>query len=430
MSQDEDRSALDASGVATDERSRNRYLSGLYAAVRLDKVSVRGLPGGECARYESRGVVWCASLAARGTESHSKMLGWNSAARSAIVCREKLKDTQRGIVVTNFLPLTLISAGLLIAAFAAPSSPSNGLLLVANKGAQNLGLIDTTAGRQIATVAEGGVTGHEVAASPDGKRAFVPIYGNSGVGMPGTDGSTLVVIDLRERKVIRTIDFGHGVRPHCAVFGPKDGLLYVTTELDHSVTIIDPQTLKIVGSVPTGQAESHMLAISSDGHHGYTANVGPGTVSVLDLVGRKTVTVIPVAQHVQRISITPDNRWVFTSDTEKPRLAVIDTATRKVDSWIALPSTGYGSASTPDGKWLLAALPEANAVAVVNLATLHVIKTISVPPAPQEVVIRPDGEVAYVSCDHNHQVAAIQISNWGVKLIDAGRGADGLAWAK
>jgi DNA-binding beta-propeller fold protein YncE len=53
-----------------------------------------------------------------------------------------------------------------------------------------------------------------------------------------------------------------------------------------------------------------------------------------------------------------------------------------------------------------------------------------VPPAPQEVVIRPDGQFAYVSCDQSHQVAAIQINNWSVKLIDAGRGADGLAWAK
>jgi YVTN family beta-propeller protein len=274
------------------------------------------------------------------------------------------------------------------------------------------------------------VTGHEVAASSDGKQAFVPIYGNSGVGMPGTDGSTLDVIDLSERKVIRTIDFGHGVRPHCAVLGPKDRLLYVTTELDKSVTIIDPRILKIVGSVPTGQAESHMLAISSDGLNGYTANVGPGTVSVLDLVGRKNLAVIPVAKHVQRISITPDNRWVFTSDTEKPRLAVIDTATNKVDRWIALPGTGYGSASTPNGKWLLVALRDANAVGVINLATLQVVKTIRVPPTPQEVVIRPDGQVAYVSCDQSHQVAAIGIGNWSVKLIDAGRGADGLAWAK
>jgi YVTN family beta-propeller protein len=135
--------------------------------------------------------------------------------------------------------------------------------------------------------------------------------------------------------------------PIAPSLGPKDGLLYVTTELDKSVTIIDPQTLKIVGNIPTGQAESHMLAISADGRYGYTANVGPGTVSVLDLAARKTVAVISVAAHVQRISISPDNRWVFTSDDRKPRLAVIDAATNKVDRWIALPGTYFGNSNPP-----------------------------------------------------------------------------------
>ena len=37
---------FDVPGVGTDERSRNRFRSGLYAAVRLDKVSVRRQPDG------------------------------------------------------------------------------------------------------------------------------------------------------------------------------------------------------------------------------------------------------------------------------------------------------------------------------------------------------------------------------------------------
>jgi DNA-binding beta-propeller fold protein YncE len=333
--------------------------------------------------------------------------------------------------MTWSLAMTFIFAGFLTPLSTAPSSSSAGLLLVANKGDQTLGLIDPDSGRQVATIVEGGITGHEVAASPDGKRAFVPIYGNSGVGLPGTDGSTMDVMDLSGRRVIQTVDFGHGVRPHCAVFGPKDGLLYVTTELDKSVTIIDPQSLKIVGSVPTGQAESHMLAISpDDGHKGYTANVGPGTVSVLDLVERKTLTVIPVARHIQRISLSPDGHWAFTSDTERPRLAVIDTTTNKVDRWITLPGTGYGTAPTPDGKWLLVAIPSTNEVAAVDMATMRVGRTIKVPSSPQEVLVRPDGQVAYVSCSASHQIAAIHINDWNMKLIKAGRGADGLTWAR
>jgi DNA-binding beta-propeller fold protein YncE len=250
------------------------------------------------------------------------------------------------------------------------------------------------------------------------------------VGSPGTDGSTLDVIDLASRKVIHTIDFGHGVRPHCPLFGPKDGLLYVTTELDEAITVIDPHSFNVVGKIPTGAPESHMLALTVDGKRGYTANVGPGTVSALDIVGRKTIAVIPVANHVQRISVSNDGRWVFTSDTEKPRLAVIDTATNKVDRWIDLASEGYGSAVTPDGKWLLIALPAAPGMAVVDLGTMQVTTTVKLPPAPQEVVVRPDGGEAYVSCDQSRQVAVISTADWKVeKLVNAGKSADGLAWA-
>lgn len=312
----------------------------------------------------------------------------------------------------------------------AQSSRGDGFLLVANKGDHTLGIVDPVAGQQLATVAEGGVTGHEVAASPDGRTAYVPIYGNSGVGKPGTDGKNIVVIDIASRKITGNVDFGHGVRPHCAVFGPKNGMLYVTTELDKTVSIIDPSTLKIIGTVPTDQPESHMLAISSDGRRGYTANVGPGTVSVLDLEAKKTITVIHISGETQRISISPDDRLVFTSDQTKPQLAVIDTASNEIKTWVPLPGTGYGTASTPDGHWLLVCVPGAKKVSVVDLGTLKVARNIDVPSTPQEVLVRPDGQMAYVSCDQSHRVAAINIAEWKVdKIIEAGKEADGLAWA-
>jgi YVTN family beta-propeller protein len=258
----------------------------------------------------------------------------------------------------------------------------------------------------------------------------VPIYGNSGVGKPGTDGTLMRVIDVASRQIVGTVDFGKGVRPHCAVMNPKNGLLYITTELDQSVTVIDPATLKIVGRVPTDSPESHMLVITHDGQRGYTANVGPGTVSVLDLVANKFLSFIPICKTTQRIAISADDHWVFTADQDMPRLAVIDTTRNVVDHWITLPAIAYGTAPTPDGNWLVAALPGASKVAVVDLRSVKVASTIDVPKSPQEVLVRPDGAEAYVSCDASRKVAVIDTKNWTVsKLVDAGRGVDGLAWA-
>lgn len=333
-----------------------------------------------------------------------------------------IASMKRGLIfLTLFAALTMAKAA---------DHSAAGILLVANKGDHTLGLIDPAAGKMFATVPEDGVTGHEVVATRDGRRAFVPIYGNSGVGGKGTDGQLIRVIDLEKRAVVSTIDLGKGLRPHCAMIGPRNGLLYVTTEIGNSVTVIDPQTLLVVGSIPTGQPESHMLAITSNGKRGYTANVAPGTVSVLDLEGKKLLTVIPVCKTTQRIALSVDDRWVFTSDQNQPRLAVIDTRTNGVSQWIELPGTGYGSAPTPDGRWLVIAIPHANQVAVIDLAIMKVAHTLDVPHAPQEVLVRPDGAEAYVSCDASKQIAVMDTKTWQVKkLIDAGPNADGLAWA-
>jgi DNA-binding beta-propeller fold protein YncE len=304
-------------------------------------------------------------------------------------------------------------------------------LLVANKGDRTLSIIDPVSNQQIAAVAEEGQTGHEVVATPDGRRAFVPIYGNSGVGKYGTDGQLIRVIDLAKQSIVGTIDLGAGQRPHCARIGPKNGLLYVTTELENCLTVIDPDSLKIVGTVPTGQPESHMLIINSSGLLGYTANVGPGTVSVLDLAARKLLKVIPISKSTQRIAISKDDRWVFTADQIKPQIVVIDTSSNEVAKRIDLPTAAYGTDTTPDGHWLIMALPGSNEVGVLDIKTMAVVRTIKVPGVPQEVLVRPDGEVAYVSCDASKQVAVIDLKEWKVRaLINTGKGTDGLAWAQ
>ncbi len=77
----------------------------------------------------------------------------------------------------------------------------------------------------------------------------------------------------------------------------------------------------------------------------------------------------------------------------------------------------------------MVAIPALGSVAIVDLATLKVTRTIHLPGAPQEILVRPDGRLAYVSCI-DHKVAALDLASWTVAaLIEAGKGADGLAWA-
>lgn len=315
---------------------------------------------------------------------------------------------------------------------AQPASLPSGLLTIVNQRDHTLVLFDLTAGKQLAAV-EVGVNGHEVAISPDGKFAYVPIYGNSGVGKPGTDGRTIDIVDLHTRTLAGHIDLGKPVRPHCAKFGP-DGLLYVSAELADAIFVVDTTARKVIAEIPTGQEQSHMFVITPDGRRAYTSNVAPGTVSVLDLQKRALITIIPVAKTVQRISISPDGTRVFTHDQTQPRIAVIDTATNAVTGYIALPNTVYSSTVTPDGKTLLANAP-AGKIFIIDLTSQQITATQDVPPSNGELFIPPSGAIApgetyaYLSCP---AAATIQILNLQSRKLTAPLtltpGVDGLAW--
>src|ERR1700676_2168860 len=215
-------------------------------------------------------------------------------------------------VVFSLMLFTLQAGG------GAGTPREKGTLVVVNQAEHKVLLVEPDLRRTFATIAVG-VSGHEAAVSPDARFIYVPIYGNSGVGKPGTDGATIDVIDIGKRQVSGSIQVGP-VRPHRAEFGP-DGLLYVTAEVGNTVKIVDPAKQQVIGEIPTGEPQSHMLVISPDGQRAYTANVGPGNISVLDIPARRLLTVIPVAKTIQRISMALDGRRIFTHDQGAPRLA-------------------------------------------------------------------------------------------------------------
>src|SRR3981081_3504976 len=98
---------------------------------------------------------------------------------------------------------SLLVLRMTISIHSAPASP--GTLVVANQKEHTVLLVDPETRRELAKISVG-VNGHELAVSPDARFAYVPIYGNSGVGKPGTDGATIDIIDLQQRKLAATMD--------------------------------------------------------------------------------------------------------------------------------------------------------------------------------------------------------------------------------
>src|SRR6266852_1622853 len=88
----------------------------------------------------------------------------------------------------------LFFACLLLSCSVSGEPHADDLLFVANQMEHSVLLVDPLSKQVLATVGVD-INGHEVAVSPDGRFGYVPIYGNTWVGKPGSNGSTIDVVD-------------------------------------------------------------------------------------------------------------------------------------------------------------------------------------------------------------------------------------------
>lgn len=305
----------------------------------------------------------------------------------------------------------------------------NGRLLVVCKDDSRLEVVDLSTHARVGAVIASGVAPHEVVADDDGRLAFMPVYSDAPVGSPGSDGRRIDVVDLLTFQRVGDVPLAFPSRPHQASLLRPDHVL-VSTELDESVTVVDRRTLGVVARLPTGQAESHTFALSADGSRLVTANVGPGSVSVIDVPSRALLGVVKVAEKVNRICLEPRGRFAYTADQVAPRVAVIDTALLERVAWIELPSIGFGTAATSDGSHLVVALRSASEIAVVERRSGEVVHRVATPDHPQAIVLHPDGVRAYSACDADDCVVEIDIrAGRLLRRIETGRNPDGIAWS-
>jgi YVTN family beta-propeller protein len=305
----------------------------------------------------------------------------------------------------------------------------HGRLLVVCKDDAALQVFDLETGELAGSVIGSGHAPHEVCAAEDGRIAYLPVYSDAGVGSPGTDGRSVDVVDLLTIARVDRLDLDFPSRPHQPTL-LADGRLVVSTELDDSVTVIDPATLRVTARLPTGQEESHTFAITPDGSRLATANVGPGTVSVIDLGSQRLRGVVEVAERVNRICFEPAGRFAYTADQGVPRIAVVDTELLERLAWIALPSIGFGTAVTADGSSIVVALRSASEIAVVDRRSGEVEHRVATPDHPQAIVLHPDGVRAYSACEVEDCVVEVDIRRGRLlRRFETGRRPDGIAWS-
>jgi len=129
----------------------------------------------------------------------------------------------------------------------------------------------------------------------------------------------------------------------------------------------------------------------------YVANLGSGTVSVIDAATSTVVATIPVGSDPNGIAATSDGRTVFVSNYVSDRLTRIDTTTNAVVDSIPVGAGPVGLAVSPDDTTLYVANKLSNTLSVLRVDTGAPIVTLPTGPGPNGVAVRPDGAVVYVT---------------------------------
>ncbi len=332
-----------------------------------------------------------------------------------------LATTIRKSIVANFV-LALFLVPKFTPAQSQTPSPA---LLVLNKEDATLSIIDPATLKTVAQIPTGEAP-HEIAASDDGKFAFVANYGAR------TPGNTLSVIDLLAQKELRRVDLGALRRPHGITFA--DGKVWFTAEHNKLIARYDPAANQLDWLLGIGQNGTHMLVFSKDRTLLFTSNIGSDSITMLQRGSDPSgwsATVIPVGKGPEGGDISPDGREFWAANSGDGTVSIIDVIAKKVVQTLDLHTKRSNRLKfTPDGKLALVSDLSGNELVVLDAPSRKEIKRLSLGRQPEGILILPDGSRAYVAVAGEKTVAVLDLKTLEVAArIPTGNGPDGLAWA-
>lgn len=226
--------------------------------------------------------------------------------------------------------------------------------------------------------------------------------------------NTVTVIDPMTETVLGTISLGserieknmapvdlHQENVHGLGFAPDGSALSVVSVSSNAVQVVDPNTNTATVTAYVGRSP-HEAFVSPDGKMVWAAVRGEDYVSVLDRATGEELTEIKTADGPSKVFFSPDGKRAYVNHLFTQELVVIDTATRTVTNRVAIPENAGGSAdlaATPDGKEVWLGHPLTGMTTVIDAGTLEVKAVLNTGPRTNHpnFVTRDGVDYAYVT---------------------------------
>jgi YVTN family beta-propeller protein len=200
-----------------------------------------------------------------------------------------------------------------------------------------------------------------------------------------------------------------GQVPIGIVVDPRTQRVYVTNEGagSNSVSVIDPRTMSVTATIPTGTRPHHMQ-ISSNGRCLYFGAFGTNKVGVINTDTNdywEYATTAPGNTTARTHSVRPsrDGKYLYAANSDVANTATngsvvkLDAATGSILWTLPIGNQPSEVTLSPNGKLGYVSVRGENAVKVVDLEVPAVIATVSVGTQPDTVLLTPDGKLLTVA---------------------------------
>jgi YVTN family beta-propeller protein len=236
--------------------------------------------------------------------------------------------------------------------------------------------------------------------------------------------NTISIIDPSTDKMLGSVHLGDDVPAalsplyrgellvHGLGFSPDHKTLDVISIGSNSVTLIDTETNTIKGKVYVGRSP-HEGFFRPDGSELWVAVRGENYISVIDPAKLKEVRRIEVANGPGMVLFTPDGKYAFVPSSFTPEMAVIDTTTYQVIARVAQASPfSPNLAVDQDEVWFT--LKDSGKTQVVSAKPpFQTLATLETGPITNHVtfITNAAGRFAYVTVGGKNEVLAYRREN-------------------